>query len=280
VISAKNDGVTPGFTVRDSAGQVWFVKFDPPGYPAMATGTEVVVSRLFWGLGYHVPEVHLATLALDQLTIDEQARITQPSGRKRALRMSDVRLALRRAHREADGSYRVVASKALPGRVIGGFRFYDTRSDDPNDVIPHEHRRELRGYGTFAAWLNHVDSKSINTLDTVVEQDGRQVVRHHLLDFGSAIGSAGVYPRATYEGWEYLVEGKKTLAGMPSFGFYIKDWRTIPVYEARSVGRFPIDNRQWDPEEWKARYPNSAFRSARMDDKFWRGGSRRSPTRC
>ena len=252
VISAKSDGVMPGFTVRDSAGQVWFVKFDPPGYPAMATGTEVVVSRLFWGLGYHVPEIHLATLSIDQLTIDEQARITPPSGRKRALKMSDVRLALRRAHREADGSYRVVASKALPGRVIGGFRFYDTRSDDPNDVIPHEHRRELRGYGTFAAWLNHVDSKSINTLDTVVEQDGRQVVRHHLLDFGSAIGSAGVYPRATYEGWEYLVEGKKALAGMPSFGFYIKDWRTMPVYESRSVGRFPIDNSQWDPDDVEA----------------------------
>ena len=53
MISAKNDGVMPGFTIRDSAGQVWFVKFDPPGYPAMATGTEVIVARLFWGLGYH-----------------------------------------------------------------------------------------------------------------------------------------------------------------------------------------------------------------------------------
>ena len=51
MISAKNDGVMPGFTVRDSAGQVWFIKFDPPGYPAMATGTEVLVARLFWGLG-------------------------------------------------------------------------------------------------------------------------------------------------------------------------------------------------------------------------------------
>ena len=60
------------------------------------------------------------------------------------------------------------------GRPVGGFRFYGTRSDDPNDVVPHEHRRELRAYGTFAAWVNHVDSKSINTLDTVVDQDGRQ----------------------------------------------------------------------------------------------------------
>ena len=59
VIDAKNDGVTPGFTVRDSAGTVWFLKVDPPGYRAMATGTEVVVTKLFWALGYYVPEVHL-----------------------------------------------------------------------------------------------------------------------------------------------------------------------------------------------------------------------------
>lgn len=269
VISAKNDGVMPGFTVRDSAGQVWFIKFDAPGYPAMATGTEVLVARLFWGLGYHVPDTHLATLRPEELTIDDRARIKSPSGNRRRFKESDIRLLLRRAHRESDGSYRVVASKALEGQPVGGFRFYGTRSDDPNDVIPHEHRRELRGYGTFAAWLNHVDSKSINTLDTRVEQNGKRVIRHHLLDFGSTIGSAGVYPREPYEGWEYLAEGKKTLAGMPSLGLYVKNWRTIPLYRANSVGALSTDNTKWDPEQWKPRYANSAFRSARPDDKFW-----------
>jgi hypothetical protein len=269
VIAAKSDGVMPGFTVRDDAGQIWFIKFDPPGHPAMATGTEVVVARLFWALGYNVPETHLATLRPDGLTIDERARITPLSGQDRPFKQADIRKLLRRAHRNADGTYRVLASKGLAGRPVGAFRFYGVRSDDPNDVIPHEHRRELRAYGTFAAWVNHVDSKSINTLDTVIEQDGRQVVRHHLIDFGSTIGSAGVYPREPYEGAEYLVEGKKTLAGIPSFGFYVKDWRTAPLYRARSVGAFPIDNVQWDPEKWKPRYSNSAFRAARLDDKFW-----------
>jgi hypothetical protein len=269
VIAAKNDGVTPGFRIRDSAGQVWFIKVDPPGYRAMATGTEVLVTKLFWALGYHVPEVHIASLRPDELTIDPEARITPPSGNERQFKQDDIRSMLRRAHRDPDGTYRVIASRALDGRPVGGFRFYGTRSDDPNDVIPHEHRRELRAYGTFAAWLNHVDSKSINTLDTVVEQKGKHVVRHHLLDFGSTIGSAGVYPREAFEGWEYLIEGGETLAGMPTFGFYIKEWRTIPLYRARAVGAFPIDNTRWDPEDWKPRYGNSAFRSARLDDKFW-----------
>jgi hypothetical protein len=269
IIAAKNDGVTPGFTVRDEAGQVWFLKFDPPGYRGMATGTEVVVTKLFWALGYHLPEVHLAALRPDQLKIDEKARITPPNGNDRRFKESDIRALLRKAHRDPDGSYRVIASKALEGKPVGPLRFYGTRSDDPNDVVAHEHRRELRGYGTFAAWVNHVDSKSINTLDTLVDQDGKQVVRHHLLDFGSTVGSAGVYPREAFEGSEYLVQGKKTLAGMPTFGFYIKDWRTIPLYRARSVGAFPRDNTGWDPERWRPRYANSAFRSARLDDKFW-----------
>ena len=269
VIAAKNDGVTPGFTIRDSSGQVWFIKFDPPGYRAMATGTEIVVSKLFWALGFNVPEVYLAELRPEMLTIDESARITPPSGNRRRFKHSDIRALLRKAHREPDGSYRVIASKALAGRPVGGFRFYGTRSDDPNDIVPHEHRRELRAYGTFAAWVNHVDSKSINTLDTVVQEGSRQIVRHHLLDFGSTAGSAGVYPREPFEGWEYLVEGKKALAGIPTLGLYVKNWRTIPLYRARSVGSLPSDHSGWDPEDWKPRYGNSAFRSARFDDKFW-----------
>ena len=88
-------------------------------------------------------------------------------------------------------------------------------------------------------------------------------------DFGSTIGSAGIYPREAYEGSEYLIEGKKTLAGIPTFGFYVKDWRTAPRYRSSTVGSFPSDNATWDPERWKPRYANAAFRAARMDDKFW-----------
>ena len=48
ITSSKSDGVTPGFTVKDAAGQRWFLKFDPPGYRAMSTGTEVAATKLMW----------------------------------------------------------------------------------------------------------------------------------------------------------------------------------------------------------------------------------------
>ena len=112
VVSAKKDGVTPGFTIRDSAGVVWFIKVDPPGYNGMATGTEVIVTKLFWALGYHVTEAHLAQMHRDNLIISNEAMITTEGGSRRRMRASDIDAALKRAARDPDGSYRVIASKA------------------------------------------------------------------------------------------------------------------------------------------------------------------------
>ena len=269
VVAAKSDGITPGFTVRDERGDIWFLKFDPPGWRGMATGTEVTVAKLFWALGYHTPEYYISQLRADDLAIDPQAEITPPRARPRAMKKQDIAWLLTTAERDPDGSYRVIASKALPGKPVGRFRFFGTRPDDPNDVYPHEHRRELRAYGTFAAWFNHVDAKSINTLDTLVAENGRTVVRHHLLDFGSTLGSAAVGPRDYWEGHEHLVEPRTIGKGIVGFGFYIRPWRTMPVYEDRHIGRIDRDDSSWDPETWKARVPNPAFVRSRPDDKFW-----------
>lgn len=270
VISAKNDGVTPGFTIRDAEGKIWFIKFDAPGYRAMATGTEVVVTKLMWGLGYNVPENHIARLERKNLVIEKGTQIKTASGNKRLMKEKDIKAMLHQAQADPDGSYRVIASLGLPGKPLGGFRFYGTRPDDPNDVIPHENRRELRGYGVFAAWFNHVDSKAINSLDTLVSEDGKAYVRHHLIDFGSTLGSGALYPREAWEGYEYLFEGPKVIGlDIITGGFRVEKWRTVSMYESRSLGRLTRDNTTWDPESWVPRVPNAAFVRARADDRFW-----------
>ena len=58
-----------------------------------------------------------------------------------------------------------------------------------DDIYPHERRRELRGMRVFAAWLNHDDARSINSIDSYVEHNGRHYIRHYLQDFGSNLGS-------------------------------------------------------------------------------------------
>jgi len=269
ITSSKSDGVTPGFTIKDAAGQRWFLKFDPPGHRGMSTGTEVAVTKLMWALGYHVAENHIAYLRQEQLVVGNGAKFTPAGGKERPMRMADLGNLLDRAEREADGSYRVVASKALQGKPVGRIRFYDTRPDDPNDIVAHEHRRELRGYGIFAAWLNHVDAKAINSLDMLVTENGRTFVRHNLLDFGSALGSGGVGPADYWAGSQYLIQPRDIGKQIIGFGFSFPSWHTTPFYEARSIGRLPVDNAQFDPDLWRPRVPNQAFLHAREDDKFW-----------
>ena len=269
VTSSKSDGVTPGFTVKDSSGQRWFLKFDPPGYRGMATGTEVAVTKLMWALGYWVPENHIAYLRREQLIVGNGAKLTPAGGNERLMRLGDIDKLLERANREADGSYRVVASKSLEGKPIGRVRFTGTRPDDPNDVIAHEDRRELRGYGVFAAWLNHVDAKAINSLDMLVTENGRSFVRHNLIDFGSTLGSGGVGPADYWEGAQYLVEPGNIGRQLIGFGFSHPAWHTSPFYESRSLGRLPMDNAAFNADAWKPRVPNQAFLHAREDDKFW-----------
>ena len=270
VVSAKSDGVTPGFTIRDSAKQLWFIKFDPHGWRGMATGSEIVAAKLFWAAGYNTAEYHIAQLKPSELVIDKDTKITPMGEAQRPMNDSDIAWLLSRADRDPDGSYRVILSKAAPGRPVGRIKFHGTRADDPNDVIPHEHRRELRGYFVFAAWLNHVDAKGINSLSSLVTENGRSFIRHYLLDFGSALGSAAIGPREGWEGYEPLVEDKgDILKRTLSLGFSVPVWRTQDYFESPSIGRLPRDHSKWDPEKWAPHIFNAAFRHMRPDDTFW-----------
>ena len=152
VIGAKTEGITPGFRIRDARGDVYFIKFDPPQNPEMATAAEVISTKFFHAMGYNVPENYLAFFTRQQLRADPKATITDATGRERHLEDLDLDMILGRVHKFQGGRYRAVASKQLQGVPIGPFQYHGTRPDDPNDIFPHEHRRELRGMRVFAAW--------------------------------------------------------------------------------------------------------------------------------
>lgn len=267
VVSAKTDGIMPGFVISDRAGIDWFIKFDPKGYGGMASGAEVVSTRLLWALGFNVPENHVAHVREEDLAVSPTAKIRTPN-RKRAMNLRDVADVLERTDRSADGTYRVLASRRIDGKPLGPFRFHGSRPDDPNDYIAHEHRRELRGLESFAAWLNHVDSKSSNTFDALVSENGRTFVKHYLIDFGSTLGSGGVRPREPFEGFEYLYEGRATLKSAFGLGLDIKPWRHARRFVSPEAGAL-TDSADWNPSTWKPRFPNPAFLRARADDRFW-----------
>ena len=236
----------------------------------MSTGTEVAASRLVWALGYHTVEYHITQLAMDNLLVADTARVTYPGAKERKMRQEDLQWLRGRSKPDPDGTFRVIVSKAAPGRPVGRILYHGTRSDDPNDLVPHENRRELRGWRVFAAWLNHVDAKSIQSLDALVKDGDKSYVRHYMLDFSSTMGAGSIYPRDYFEGYEPVIEpfgeiGKR----MVSLGFRIPRWRTVDYDGTPAIGRVPVDHSDWDPDLWTSRFPNAAFLRAREDDKFW-----------
>jgi hypothetical protein len=119
----------------------------------------------------------------------------------------------------------------------------------------------------FGAWTNLVDMKALNTMDTLITENGQARVRHYLLDVGSTFGMGANGPREWTEGYEYLYEQDKTLKRMVSLGFYLQPWQTVKYREHPAIGRFEGD--QFDPEDWKSRVPDAAVLRARADDDFW-----------
>ena len=267
VVGGKSEGISPGMTVRDSTGTLYFVKFDPPSNPEMATGAEAISTRLFWALGFNVPENYLARFKREDLRIAPDTELDDEFGRTRQMNEDDLEALLKKAARGADGSYRVVASKGITGRDVGPFKYYGTRPDDPNDIHPHEHRRELRAIRVFGAWLNHDDSRAINTRDFLQEVGARKVVRHYLIDFGSTLGSGSTRAQGTRAGNEYIWEARPTLISMVTLGFYVRPWLKVHYPDLPAVGRFEAN--YFRPERWKPEYPNPAFENARPDDLFW-----------
>lgn len=268
-VSRKSSGVSPGFTITDSRGAVYFVKFDPPGEPELGTGAEAVVARIYHALGYNTAQVNVGTLRRDQLVVGKDATVRLPNGSSRPMTDADIDEQLRRAHRNPDGSYRAIFGSRLLGRPVEGFKYEGTRRDDPNDLIPHENRRELRALRVIGAWVNHTDAKALNSLDMVVTEKGRTFVRHYVRDFNATLGSAGVAERERRDGYEYIAEFGPSMKALPAFGFFVRPWMTIdyPASGLRGVGRF--ESRRFVPEEWRPRVPNPAYVRSRPDDTFW-----------
>jgi hypothetical protein len=190
------------------------------------------------------------------------------NGKRRRVRQRDLDLVFDRAARLANGRYRVLVSKFAPGRPLGNFRYYGTRPDDPNDIVPHEHRRELRGARVFGAWLNHDDSRGINSLDMLETSGGRAWVKHYMFDFGSILGSGTVYSQRHRAGNEYLFEQRPGWLTLATLGLYVRPWMTIKYPDVpASIGR--LEAEAFDPLAWRPEYPNPAFDNMRPDDAFW-----------
>lgn len=267
VSSGKNQGITPGLVFLDSRGRKYFLKFDPQTNPEMASAADVIGSKFLYDLGYFTPENYIVTFGRRQLIVNEKSHYTDAAGNEHPLTDRDVDNILKKVPRDKEGHYRGMASLNIAGELLGPHRYYGTRSDDPNDIVPHENRRDQRGLYVFFAWLNHTDAKSINSMDSLVEENGLRYVKHLLLDFGDIMGSDSDSPKDPWRGHVYAFEFTPALVQFASLGLYIPSWMTAHYPDIPAIGNF--DYRSFDPEHWDSNFPNPAFGLRTPGDTYW-----------
>jgi hypothetical protein len=268
VLSGKELGTQPGFWIRDARGDTYLVKFDPRGFPDLATGAEVVSSRILYALGWNVAEYHLFRLDPARLSIDPQAWMLDRYNRKEPMTRERLASILATAARGPDGLIRASASRRLAGVVKGGFHMTGERRDDPNDTVPHEERRDLRGLRVVAAWIDHIDFRAGNTLDTFLRDEGdpggRGHLVHYLIDLNGTLGSWGTGWKSPWMGHEYVYETCPAIARHLRLSH--PGWMH-PSLVHPAIGYFDADN--FDPDEWKPIYRVAPFDQATLRDAFW-----------
>jgi hypothetical protein len=267
VVAAKTEGVSTGFRLRDARGRLFFVKADPPSNPEMATAADVMGALFLYAAGYNVPENYILVGRREDFHLSKDAKIQGVSGKNRPLSETELRQIFDRIPREEGGSIRLMASLSIPPKIVGPFRYAGVRSDDPNDLVPHERRRDLRGLAVLFAWLNHTDAKGDNSLDSVEGTGENARFVHHLLDFGDCFGSDSDIEKDPRHGQEYIVLPVKW-SRMYTLGLHPDDWETVHYpHEMKAVGNFTAAD--FDPLTWKANYPNPAFVEMTPLDGYW-----------
>jgi len=260
-------GYTPKFGIVDSQGRRYVLKFDLPDRLERNSGAERICTLIMFAVGFNVPQNSIVRFERGQLVLSEKSYYEDPLGKRRPLTQKDLDKGLDRLKTMPDGTYRGLASLFLQGEDLGPFFYTGRREDDPNDLIPHEFRRELRGLRVIASWINHADVKDANANDFFIpDKNGTGFVRHYFWDFGSTLGSGDFLNGPYRVGYEYLFDGSAIGRSFLSLGTWRRPW-------AEGHIRFPeigwYEAELFDPAKWKPNYPNLAFLQTDDGDAYW-----------
>lgn len=268
VVAAKPNGANPGFFIKAPDGYRYLIKFDGTQQPGRPTASDVIGCRLYWAVGYHTTCNGIVYFPEDHLDIDPKAEAEDAYGEDQPITQADIDKVLSKAYRTKDGLLRASFSRFVPGKPIGPFIYEGTRSDDPNDVVPHDERRELRAIQVLAGWLGHFDSREQNTFNVWVKDGDRQYLRHFMIDFGSAFGSR--WPRDQISrrlGRSYYFDTEHVLVDLLSLGLWPREWEQLEVNDQEIFGYYDGDT--FTSSKWRAGYPNPAFDRLTPRDALW-----------
>lgn len=271
VIAAKPNGAFPGFFI-EAQGERYLLKFDSSVQPGRATSADVIGSKIFWAAGYHAPCNEIVYFDRSILTIAEGATAEDKYGKKQPITSADIETVLGKAWRTRKGLLRASASRFLPGKPLGPFKYQGRRADDPNDLITHERRRELRANRLLSAWLHHHDAREQNTLDVWMPlgtKKDEHYIQHYMIDWGDCLGSRWTIDAVSKRfGYSFFLDYDQIVLDTITLGSLPRTWHHLKINpEAEIFGYFNV--KDFKPTTWVTEYPNSAFAEMRYDDALW-----------
>jgi hypothetical protein len=276
VDKGKMEGWSPGFRVDVPGKGRYFIKAeDKDVEPERQAASSVIGAAVYHAAGYYsaCEQIIYVRPSIFRLQPGLRSKKNFEPEKPFDQRALDALLA-QSTHR--DGLVRLSASAAIPGYAIGPYRFEGTRDDDPNDVIPHEDRRDLRGMRVLAEWIDRFDAREANTFDTWIAADKNAprdsspgYVLHYQLDTSETIGSTWPWPEISPRlGRSYVVDWGDIGRDIFSLGLELRPWDVIrPVPGHEIFGYF--EARHFVPDDWKNEYPNPAFSRMTERDAAW-----------
>ncbi|MGD0678791.1 MAG: hypothetical protein ABSC94_25585 [Polyangiaceae bacterium] len=273
----KTDGSSTGFRVSIPGKGKYLFKGEPPDQRERPSAASVIGAAVYNAVGFNTTceqivyfRPSLLKLA-PGLTRKGNFGGTEPFDQK-----SVDKILAECAH--TGGLVRMQASAWLPGYLLGPFRYLGTRQDDPNDVIAHDDRRELRGGRLVAAWLDHVDAREQNSIDSWVtdSQDSKAQpdaspghVVHYYLDTSDCLGSWWPWePISRRLGHSYIGDWGDMAQDLVTLGIPVRPWDRVRRAPGMEIfGYFNVED--FEADQWKNEYPNAAFSRMTERDGAW-----------
>ena len=271
----KDNGSTLGFRVTVPGKGLYLLKADDKTEPERASAASAIGASLYNAVGFNTSCEQVVMIRKEQLKLTPGLTVVSNAGISSPFDDAALDKVLASTTQMPNHMVRMQASKWLDGLPIGPFKYTGTRPDDPNDTVPHEQRRELRGGKVLAAWLNHWDAREQNSMDVWEAQNPKEkrsspgFVRHYIIDTSETLGGdSGGEDLTRRLGDSYAIDLKDTLVDFVTFGAIARPWDGREDVKGRERFHF-FSADLFDPEKWKTLYPNPAFGRMSERDAAW-----------
>jgi hypothetical protein len=273
----KDNGSSPGFRVKIPGKGKYLFKGELPEQPERPSAASVIGAAVYAAVGFNTSCEQVVYFRPSLLKLAPGLTHKGNFGGTEAFDQKVVdKILADSPHR--DGHVRMQASAWLTGYLIGPFSYTGTRDDDPNDVIPHDDRRELRGGRLLAAWLDHFDAREQNSMDSWVTESPHGKAKpdaspghvvHYYLDTSDCLGSEWDWEQISRRlGYSYIADWGDMTRDLVTLGIPTRPWDRVRRTPGEEIFGF-FNVKDFEAEDWKNEYPNAAFSRMTERDGAW-----------